>query len=352
MSHEEPLYPLLTESRLVAPMWSGSRLAAMLGVEAEMPRVGESWQVYEGNRITNGPLAGQTLAEATRALGESLVGGRTVARYGADFPLLAKLIDAGDRLSVQVHPDDAYAHRVEAGTGFHGKTEAWHILAADPGASLIYGFARPTSPAEVAAAVADDTLLDLLQHIPAAAGDTVYVPAGTVHAIGEGILLYEIQQKSDITYRLYDYGRKDARTGRPRELHVARSLDVLDFMPPDRGLLAPLVLGPGRDLLVACQYFALERWQADEPRTLVTDPGTFEILTVIDGSLDVQWAGGALALHRQSTVLPAGLGEYTLRPRDGCRWLRAYVPDLAAGLVEPLRTAGYGEDAIYAIVMD
>mgnify|MGYP001032055372 CR=1 FL=1 len=352
MSHARTLYPLLTESRLVAPMWSGSRLAALLGVEADMPRVGESWQVYEGNRITNGPLAGQTLAEATHALGEALVGSRTVARYGADFPLLAKLIDAGDRLSVQVHPDDAYAHRVEAGSGFHGKTEAWHILAADPGASLIYGFARPTSPAEVAAAVADDALLDLLQHIPAAAGDTVYVPAGTVHAIGGGILLYEIQQKSDITYRLYDYGRKDARTGRPRELHVAKSLDVLDFTPPGRGRLAPLALAPGRDLLVACPFFALERWQADEPRALTTDPGTFEILTVIDGSLDVQWAGGTLELHRQSAVLPAGLGEYTLAPRDSCRWLRAYVPDLAAGLVEPLRAAGYSEDAIQTVVMN
>jgi mannose-6-phosphate isomerase len=307
--------------------------------------------VYEGNRITNGPLAGQTLAEATHALGETLVGSRTMARYGADFPLLAKLIDAGDRLSVQVHPDDAYAHRVEAGTGFHGKTEAWHILDADPGAELIYGFARPTSPAEVTAAIADDTLLDLLQHIPAAAGDTVYVPAGTVHAIGRGILLYEIQQKSDITYRLYDYGRKNATTGQPRELHIAKSLDVLDFTPPDRGLLAPLALGPGRDVLVACPLFALERWHADETQALTTDPGTFEILTVIDGSLGVQWAGGALELHRQSAVLPAGLGAYTLAPRDGCRWLRAYVPDLAADLVEPLRAAGHSEDVIRKTVI-
>lgn len=352
MSHERTLYPLLTDSRLVAPMWSGSRLAALLGVEAYMPRVGESWQVYEGNRITNGPLAGQTLAEATHALGEALVGSRTMARYGADFPLLAKLIDAGDRLSVQVHPDDAYAHRVEAGTGFHGKTEAWHILAADPGASLIYGFARPTAPAEVAAAIADDTLLDLLQHIPAAAGDTVYVPSGTVHAIGRGILLYEIQQKSDITYRLYDYGRKDATTGRPRELHIAKSLDVLDVTPPGRGRLAPLALVPGRDLLVACPFFALERWHADEPQALATDPGTFEILTVIDGSLGVRWAGGSLELHRQSAVLPAGLGEYTLTPHDGCRWLRAYVPDLAADLVKPLRAAGYSEDAIRKTVIN
>lgn len=329
MSQVETIYPLLTEARLVAPMWSGSRLAAWLGVQAEMPRVGESWQVYEGNRITNGPLAGQTLAEAAAALGERLVGARTMARYGADFPLLAKLIDAGDRLSVQVHPDDAYAHRVEAATGFHGKTEAWHILAADPGATLIYGFARATAAAEVAAAIADDTLLDLLQQIPAAAGDTLYVPAGTVHAIGGGILLYEIQQKSDLTYRLYDYGRKDARTGQPRELHVAKALDVLDYAPPGRGRLAPQPLAAGRDLLLACPFFALERWQTDEPQTLAIDPGTFEILTVIDGRLDVQWAGGALALRRQSVVLPAGLGEYALAPHAGCRWLRAYVPDQA-----------------------
>jgi mannose-6-phosphate isomerase len=346
------IYPLLTEQRLVAPMWSGHRLAAWLGVQDSVPRVGETWQVYEGNKITNGPLAGQTLAEATDAFGDSLVGTRTTARYGRDFPLLAKLIDADDALSVQVHPDDAYAHRVEAATGFHGKTEAWHILAADAGASLAYGFARPVSAPEVAAAVADGTLETLLQSLAAAPGDTVYVPAGTVHAIGPGILLYEIQQKSDLTYRIYDYGRKDAKTGLPRALHLDKALDVLDFNPPPRGRLTPLTLARGRDVLLACPLFALESWRSDEPLALSTDPGTFEILTVIDGVLRLQWDGGALDLRRQAVVLPAGLRAYTLTPEAGSRWLRAYVPDLAADLIGPLHAAGYSEEAVRATVID
>lgn len=352
MSHQSPLYPLLTESRLVAPLWSGNRLASWLGVQAEMPRVGETWQVYEANRITNGPLMGQTLGDATLSLGARLVGTRTTARYGSDFPLLAKIIDAGDRLSVQVHPDDAYAHRVEATTGFHGKAEAWHVLAVDPGAAVIYGFARATSEAEVAAAITEGTIVSMLQRMTVDVGDTLFVAPGTIHAIGGGILLYEIQQKSDLTYRVYDYDRRDAKTGQPRELHMRKALDVLDYASPSRGFLPPLALAPGRAVLVACAFFALEQWQIDDPQALTTDPGTFEILTVIDGTLNVRWDDGTLDLYRQAVVLPAALGEYTLTPRDGCRWLRVYVPDLAADLIEPLRAAGHPEGAIHATVIE
>ncbi len=324
------LTPLLTERKIVEPLWGGARLAAWLDLPEPRPaRLGETWQVFDTNRVVAGPLAGRTLAELAAERGPALVGARTAARYGADFPLLAKFLDANDRLSIQVHPDDAYAHSREAHTGFHGKTEAWYILDAAPGATVTYGLSRPSSREEFAAAVADGTVEALMGQIPVAAGDVVFVPAGTLHAINAGIVLFEIQQKSDLTYRVYDYGRLDAKTGLPRELHLAKSLDVGVLAPAPGGKVAPLTLSPGRDLLVACAYFALERWSGALPRRGQTDPGTFEILTLIEGSGKLGWPGGSLALARgDSVVLPAALGDWVLAPAGpALTFLRAYVPD-------------------------
>jgi mannose-6-phosphate isomerase len=343
------LYPLLTEPRLVQPIWGGSELAAWLGLPEPRPeRLGETWQVYDQNRITNGPLAGQSLAEASRQLGADLVGTRTLERYGADFPLLAKFIDAAGRLSIQVHPDDAYAHRHEAGTGFHGKTEAWYILSAAPGATVIYGLARPSSRAEFAAAIAASQVAGLMQRLPVKAGDVIFVPAGTVHAIEAGIVLFEIQQKSDLTYRVYDWDRRDPATGQPRALQVDKSLDVMDYDPPQRGVIPALDLGAGRVLRVACPFFALEAWTVGEAHAAATDRGTFEILTLLDGAGILQTGKSILRLERGlSVVLPAALGAYTLRPKAGAtaplRLLRVSVPDLERDLLQPLRAQGIGE---------
>lgn len=344
------LYPLVTERRIVQPIWGGNYLAAWLDLPEPRPEcLGETWQVYDMNTIMNGPLAGRTLADVTQAYGAALVGMRTADRYGADFPLLAKFIDAGDRLSIQVHPDDAYAHSREAATGFHGKTEAWYILHAEPGAEVTYGLARPSSREEFARAIESGEVEQLMRRMPVQAGDVVFVPAGTMHAINAGIVLFEIQQKSDLTYRVYDYGRRDAKTGQPRELHIEKSLDVMDYEPSPRGTVPPLPLGAGRELLVACSLFALERWTLASEQALTTDAGTFEIWTVIEHMARLQWAGGELALRRgESVVLPAALGNYTLLPGDAGQpqLLRAYVPDLERDLVAPLETQGFDDDRI------
>lgn len=348
-----PLYPLLTERRIVEPIWGGQRLAAWLDLPEPRPqRLGETWQVYDANPIRNGPLAGQTIAQVTRSAGAALVGTRTLARYGADFPLLAKFIDANDRLSIQVHPDDAYAHAHEAATGFHGKTEAWYILDAMPGADIIYGPVRPTSRDEFAAAVQHEALESLLRRVPVQAGDVVFVPAGTLHAINAGIVLFEIQQKSDLTYRVYDYGRRDAKTGQSRELHLAKALDVIDYNPAPRSTIEPLPLDETRTLLIACPYFALERWTLWNECSLATDPGSFEILTVIGGTASLAWAEGALGLQRgDSAVVPAALGDCRLQPVDGAlQVLRAYVPDLERDLTGPLRTQGVAAERIAQVV--
>ncbi|MEO7910982.1 MAG: type I phosphomannose isomerase catalytic subunit, partial [Roseiflexaceae bacterium] len=258
--------------------------------------------------------------------GADLVGTRSFARYGADFPLLAKFIDAADNLSVQVHPDDAYAHTVEAASGFHGKTEAWYILHAAPGADLIHGLAQASSRDQLEGALADGSLLRLLRRVPARAGDTIFVPAGTIHAINAGIMLFEIQQKSDLTYRVYDYDRRDAQ-GRPRELHIERALDVISYDAASPAVVEPTHLDSARTLLVSCPYFAMERLELAAPLAIATDPASFEILTAVDGATSLVWSDGELSLARgESVVLPARLGAYQLVPDPSATLLRCYVP--------------------------
>lgn len=336
---------MVTERRIVQPIWGGTRLAAWLELPEPRPeRIGETWQVYDTNAILNGPLAGRTLAQVTQQYAAELVGTRTVERYGRDFPLLAKFIDAAAPLSIQVHPDDAYAHEHEAATGFHGKTEAWYIIEATPGASVVYGLDHSSSRDELKAAVEDGSIEALFRRVPVQAGDVVFVPAGTMHAIDAGIMLFEIQQKSDLTYRLYDYGRRDAQTGQPRELHVQKALDVTDFAPPARTTIPPLGLGESRQLLIACDSFALEGWTIEKVQALSTDPSTFEIITVIEGALQLHANGDVLKVRRgDSVVLPASLGGYQLQPEPqtvGGRLLRAYVPDLEHDIVAPLKARG------------
>lgn len=320
-------YPLTIERRLDSRLWGGSTLGAWLGLTNPPAQLAESWQVYAHNRVTNGPLAGKTLAELAREYGAALIGTHSFERYGAEFPLLAKFIDAADHLSIQVHPDDSYAHTVEAASGFHGKTEAWYILRAAPGAELLHGLRAASDRSRFAAAIADGSVLDLLRRVPVAPGDTIFVPAGTLHAINAGIMLFEIQQTSDLTYRVYDYDRRDAQ-GRTRELHLDKALDVIDYRATGPARAEPHDLGDGRMLLVRCPYFRMERWDLDGPTDRTTDPGSFVILTVIDGIARLTSAQGELHLTRgESVVLPAALGAYTLAPHPTAALLACDVPE-------------------------
>ncbi|NNJ12235.1 mannose-6-phosphate isomerase [Chloroflexales bacterium ZM16-3] len=341
-----PLYPLLTERKIVEPIWGGGKLAAWLDLPEPHPvHLGETWQVYDTNLVTNGPLAGYSLAEIAHRCGTDLVGTRSFARYGADFPLLAKFIAAADRLSIQVHPDDAYAHTREAASGFHGKAEAWYILDAAPEANVVYGLSRHSDRDSFAAAVRDGELEDLLQRIPVAADNVIFVPAGTIHAINAGIMLFEIQQKSDLTYRVFDYDRRDAQTGLPRELHLAKALEVSDFGPAHHAKPPALELAPNRDLLVACPYFALERLRVSGEVAL-GGQDSFEILILIDGEGSLTWSGGTIPLRLGDTpVLPASLTGCVLS--GDTTVLRTYVPDLGA-LAADLRDAGYTDAQIGA----
>ena len=320
------LGPLLLERRLDNRIWGGHTLGGWLGLENAPNQLAESWQVYANNKITNGPQAGKTLAEAASEHGAELVGTRSFERYGTAFPLLAKFIDADANLSIQVHPNDEYAHTVEAASGFHGKTEAWYIIHAEAGADVLHGVRHATNREQFAAAVADGSLLDLLRRVPIAEGDTIFVPAGTVHAINAGTLLFEIQQTSDLTYRVYDYDRRDAN-GKLRELHLERALDVINYAESAPAHSQPQRINDCRELMVSCPYFAMERWQCDSATNETTSRESFEILSVIDGVFELSWREGVLRLKRgQSIVLPAAFGAYTLTPEASATLLRCYVP--------------------------
>ena len=326
-----PFYPLLTERRLLQPVWGGSRLAAWLNLpQPHPPRLGEAWQVFDTNHVRNGADAGRTLADVIAEHGRDLVGDLPFARYGADLPLLAKFIDADQDLSIQVHPDDAYAHRVEAHTGYHGKHEAWYVLAAPPGARVTLGLNREVTAERLQQAIADGSVLQLLATVPVAAGDLIYVPAGTIHAINAGITLFEIQQKSDLTYRLYDYQRRDQH-GRLRELHLEKALAVSTLGPARHSRITPhnvAAADPTHQLLVAVPSFALERLDLAGLRRFTTSRASLEIWTAVAGNAVLMTDDHRIDLALgESVLLPAALGAFRLH--GSATLLRAYVPDLA-----------------------
>ncbi len=319
-------YPLYLERSLSRRLWGGTRLQGFLGLEpagAGDPW-GESWQVWGGNRILNGPLAGRTLQDAATEFGVSLLGTVPVAQYGDRFPLLAKFIDAAQDLSLQVHPDDDYARRHHAGSGDLGKAEAWLILAADPGAAVHWGFRQDVAQDQVRQAIADGTLADLLNRVPVKPGDVVYNPAGTVHAIGGGILLFEIQQASDITYRLYDFGRRDSQ-GNLRELHVDAALDVADLRGGESALVKREPVADGEVQLVSSEHFVMTALIPGRARVLRTGTGSLELLTAVDGPAGLALGGEKWELPAgTSLVLPAVEAEYSLSGNG--RLIRCFVP--------------------------
>ena len=223
------LYPLKFSPILKDKIWGGTKLKSLFNKPAETDKLGESWELsgYEGDEsvVTNGFLKGNNLTELIEIYMGELIGDTIFDEYGMSFPLLFKLIDANENLSIQVHPgDEVAAERHNS----YGKTEMWYVVDADPGSELIIGFSEDCSRETYLDAMASDRVEDLLQKVPVKKGDVFFIPAGRVHAIGEGVVVAEIQQSSDITYRIYDYKRKDDN-GNERELHTEQALDVINF---------------------------------------------------------------------------------------------------------------------------
>ncbi len=296
-------------------VWGGSRLRPGIAPTAE------AWIVYEGDKIKNGSLAGRTLAEAALEFGETLLGTLPFRKTGLRFPLLIKILDAEQWLSLQVHPNDAQAKILE-GPEFFGKTEAWHILEANAGAQLISGLRPGTSAGELADAIRNGSILDWVQYHTVHKGDSIFISPGTIHALGPGVMLYEVQQTSNLTYRVYDWGRPQTPT---RKLHIDKSLVVVD--PKANSAPEPLNIEPTRakKILVACPFFTLEYIQGNEqPIHLDTQQLTFHTLTVIEGQADIQAGEETAHLNRFDTILiPACCGEYHIQPNGACALLKS-----------------------------
>lgn len=325
---------MIFSPHLYRSIWGGWSLAKEFSKgEAGDGRIGESWEIYEENPVSNGPLAGKTLKDLTAHFGDRLLGTEGIRRAEGRFPLLVKLIDAAENLSVQVHPNDEQALRLEGGP--LGKTEAWYILSASPGAKLVYGLSREISCRELRERASAGTIEDVLRYVSVRPEDTFLVDANTVHSIGAGILLYEVQQPSNITYRLYDWNRKTA-DGQTRELHLDKAIEVANLKPVmDGSREQPRKSKKGSDQseeLVRCSHFALERLTFSRPWARSHSGRSFEALTVIRGTVRIIGQEETFEVASigacQSVLVPAALSSYTLVPEGaGSQVLLARLPD-------------------------
>jgi len=327
------LYPLLFEPQLRHYVWGGRNLERLFGRPLPPGPTAESWEISghpaAPTSVSNGYLAGRTLPELVEELGDALLGSRVLASLTTPrFPLLVKLLDAQQDLSVQVHPDDAYAMVHE--NGELGKVEAWYVLAADRSTRLVYGLRPGTDRETLSKALMDGSVTSLLNYLPVTPGDCVFVPAGTVHALMAGAIVAEIQQTSDATYRLYDWGRLGP-DGKPRTLHIDKALEVIAWDGQGPGVVPARLLdasdGMQRWSLVSCPQFNLEKITLERGACFQgrCSGETFEIWGCIRGSVSVQSAD-ALALSAvRFALLPAALGDYRITAGDTAELLRAFV---------------------------
>jgi len=324
------LYPLRFTPILRRLIWGGRRLGTVLhkpiGTASDFA---ESWEISDYHDsvsvVENGPLAGSTIRELITWYGPDLLGSALGSLE--QFPLLVKYIDAHQDLSVQVHPDDAKGRRL---AGDSGKTETWVILEADPGSAIYAGLKRGVNRDEFAAAIRSGGVEPLLHRLAPKAGDCILIDSGTVHAIGAGVLLAEIQQTSDATFRVYDWGRVGP-DGKPRTLHVEQALESIDF---DRGPVEPIApatesipAGGSREHLSRSAYFALERLNLEQ-REPVGRPDRFTILMALAGSFDVRHGADHTRVDfGQTLLLPAEAGRCEIVPVGQARVLSCVVPE-------------------------
>ncbi|MDP2337082.1 MAG: mannose-6-phosphate isomerase [Bacteroidota bacterium] len=312
----EGLYPLKFTPIYKDKIWGGSKVKTVLNKDfGNLPNCGESWEIsgYENNVsiISNGYLAGNSLEELIEVYMGDLVGDQVFETFGLEFPLLIKFIDANDDLSIQVHPDDEMASERHNGSG---KTEMWYVLQADQGSRLQSGFNQPVDQEKYLEKLEQVELTDILNFEEVTAGDVFFIPAGRVHAIGKGILLTEIQQTSDVTYRIYDYDRRDDK-GNLRELHTELALDAIDYKlyPEYKTKYEPKINESVE--LVSCQYFTTNLLELNQ--TIEKDYNkldSFVIYICLEGELQIETESGSESVQKGGTILiPASIENVQLK---------------------------------------
>ena len=317
--------PFLLKPSCKDSIWGGTKLKKRFHKEHSVDIISESWELSVHpaglSLAASGPNRSVPLAELIK---NPAVTGNFAASFTV-FPLMIKWIDSQLPLSIQVHPDNDYAMAHEQDMG---KTEMWYIIDCEPDSYLYYGFSKEISREEFAHRIADDTLLEVVRKVPVKKGDVFFIPSGTLHAIGPGILLAEVQQNSNVTYRIYDYGRLDT-DGKPRQLHVEKAVDVTKLIPITESSPIPLPLScPQDELLASCPYFAVIRQQITSPRQYNGDAGSFHALMCVEGQGVLQTVSETLTIPSGATVfVPADSSAFTIS--GNLTLLDVFVPDPA-----------------------
>lgn len=305
-------YPLQFKPEMKERIWGG-RALEQFGLTLPEGSIGEGWMIGDHpngtTKVMNGELAGLGLDDIRERYGREFFGTKGYSEEGR-FPLLIKLLDCNDDLSIQVHPTDSYEGLPK---GELGKTEMWYVLDAKPGAKIIYGLKEGIDRSALAAAIEEGRVMDTLQEVPVAAGDAFYIPAGTVHALCAGVVVAEIQQNSDTTYRVFDYNRPGL-DGKLRELHVEDSLNVTAYEGAGASRMKTDNIGDNEWLQIAeSPYFIVEKGLVRAPWKLSTTPESFVILVIAEGEGSLSWDDGKLELKAgECFLLPASLGVYEL----------------------------------------
>lgn len=324
------LYPFAFRPVFRSYIWGGRRLGEVLGKPiGDDPRYAESWEIVDHGEdqsvVADGPLAGKTLSWLVQHFPQQLLGTEGTTTATATFPLLLKYLDCNRVLSVQVHPNDAYAATMNPPD--LGKTEAWYVIDAQPGSVIYAGLNEGVDRETFATAIRTGRVEEVLHKIQATAGQCIFIPAGTVHALGAGILVAEIQQSSDTTFRVFDWDRVDDQ-GQPRPLHIDQALAVTDY---GRGPIQPSQgepLGAGAERLVACDKFVLDRYRSVQPVTL-QQQRSFRMITVVEGGGTLHWAADQKKLTRgESMLIPAAVSSVEFVPfHSGTTLLTMMAPE-------------------------
>ena len=320
--------PLKFEPILKTIVWGGEKIAPYKGIETEQKHIGESWELsgVAGNEsvVADGPLKGKTIAQLVKEYKADLVGKHVYENTGDEFPLLIKFIDALSDLSIQVHPNDELAGRRHNGS--KGKTEMWYVVDAEPGAHLLAGLTEKITPEQYAAKVADGTITDVLARYEVHPGDVFFLPAGRIHAICGGCFIAEIQQTSNITYRIYDYGRLGL-DGKPREVHTELAKDAIDYTvyPDYRTHYEPRQ--NEEQEVVSCKYFTTSIYDLTLPYAKdLSEIDSFLVVMCLTGSGAIEVDGEEVPVHQGETVLiPAAADDICFVPDGSMKVLTSYI---------------------------
>lgn len=310
------LYPLKFSPWLKKKVWGGEKIASFKGIESSRKQIGESWELsgVEGHLsvVSDGPLAGKTILDLVSEYKGRLVGDKVYAEMGNGFPILVKFIDAEKDLSIQVHPNDAMAEKLY-GKGAKGKAEMWYVIGADKGASILDGLSEEITPEEYEKRVADNTITDVLARHEIAPGDVFYIPSGRIHAIGSGSFVVEIQQTSDYTYRIYDYGRLGLH-GKPRELHTALAEQAIDYKVYKDYRINCSKEKNTENILIRCDYFTTSLFDIDKPYyNDMSSQDSFLVVICVEGEADLR-----VVFDNREDRVKIGRGETVLIPAEAC----------------------------------